>query len=809
MTVTRPFRVIIGGGGISGLTLANALEKADIDYVLLESRDTITPQVGASIGFYANGGRILDQLGCYEQLERQTVPLGLYYNRYANGDIINVTDAMPLIMKRFSYPTTFLERESVLHVLHNALKDKSKIRLRKRISEVDHNAKEVVVTCGDGTSISGDILVGCDGVNSKVRHELWRLSSLQEPDAIDSKDKEMLFAEYICLFGISAENTSLRDGEIHANHAQGLSTLVVKGKNAVFWFMFEKMDKVYHTPDIPRFTKHDAEAFAADHQDVPTTSQLKFREIWDTRKSYTLVATEEAQLKRWSWSRIACVGDCVHKMTPNMGAGGNTAIETAAALANELKKMVDESEKGKPSFDVIKARLGNYQAIREKRVTAILTAANALTRIHALKTWKDKLLAFWILPLAGDSFVNLNCDMIVGAVKLDYLPVPDRSLHGTMAFNPSQGLGQAESKLLRALKALPFLGISAAAVHFMWGIALPPMIARIGEIMEKGIDSQIGHPAFVKPLQSFYGIEFVDSRIRGLAACFASFQFVDVVCNWQTFSFLTDAGVVYAILLIEGARRANVMTLAYAPLLLGYNMQFFGIGVLMAVYCFVHYIQSPIENFNAKDMRLTDMGYTASVLPVLILAHYIPNLGSFLPFIDPQTRHAWNWIWQPFPVYISILQFVLKKTVMPDTVQKDRLENPNRDLPTIHYTIISLCALSAATWWYTLFAAPYSLATLFMPNLAPNQTGDEYVRMFLQFDEIFSMGACLLWLLYLYGDMKKAGMMDNSWIDIILKGISSMAIWGPGATVGLGWLYRERLLASRWHKDALVPGKAN
>lgn len=247
----------------------------------------------------------------------------------------------------------------------------------------------------------------------------------------------------------------------------------------------------------------------------------------------------------------------------------------------------------------------------------------------------------------------------------------------------------------------------------------------------------------------------------------------------------------------------------HSPLLLGYNMQFFGIGVLMPLYCFVHYVQSPIENFRARDWRLTDMGYTASVLPVLVLAHYVPNYGSFLTSIDPQTRHMWNWIWQPFPVYISILQFILKKTIMPNTAQKDRIRNPSRDLATIQYTIGILCALSAVTWWYTLYAAPFSWMTLFVPNLAPNQTGDEYIRMFLQFDEIFSMGACALWLLYLYGDMKKAGMMNDSWIGIVLKGGVSLIALGPGVTVGLGWLYRERLLATRWQKDALVPGKVN
>lgn len=82
------------------------------------------------------------------------------------------------------------------------------------------------------------------------------------------------------------------------------------------------------------------------------------------------------------------------------------------------------------------------------------------------------------------------------------------------------------------------------------------------EIMEKGVHNNVGAPGHIQPLHSFYGIEFVDSRLRGLVACFASFQFVDLISNWQTFSFLTDAGIVYAILLIEGARRANVLTVA-------------------------------------------------------------------------------------------------------------------------------------------------------------------------------------------------------------------------------------------------------
>ncbi|KAH6633730.1 FAD binding domain protein [Boeremia exigua] len=780
------FRVIIAGGGIAGLTLANALEKANIDYVLLEARDTISPEVGASIGIFQNGARLLDQVGCLEAIWKETCALRLGRERNGQGIQYHEGDGVQLVEARTGYPALFVERERVLHIMYQNLRDKSKIELQKRISRVDHNENAVTVTCNDGTIISGDVLVGCDGVHSVVRQEMWRLAHLHEQNSFDPSDKEMLCAEYKCLFGIS---TSTDD-------TVTTRALPVTDKFA---------DK---STELPRFTKKDAESFANDIQNYTITPELTFDKIWSNRSTYTLVPTEEAQLKRWSWGRIACVGDCIHKMTPNMGAGGNAAMETAAALANELKKMVDTAEKGKPSYDNVRAHLANCQKVRDIRLSAVLKAANDLTRMHALATLKDRFLAFWVLPNSGDFSSDLLSDMIIGAVKLDYLPTPERSFHGTMPFNPSQGLGQAESKLWRAVRALPFLAITAAATYFMLGICLPHIVERIGQILEEGVQNAIGEAVHVKMVHSFYGVEFLDSRFRSLTACFASFQFVDHVCSWQTLSFLTDVGIVYSILLIESARRANIMTLSYLPIILGYNMQFFGIGVLMALWCFVHYIQTPIENFRARDLRLTDLSYTASVLPVMLLTYYLPSLISFSAWVDPQIRHAADWIWQPFALWTAILQYLLKKTVMPDTIQQDRIKHPFRDLPVIKYTIYSLCAISVTTWWYTLYNAPFSFATLFIPNVAAMKTHDEFIRLFLQFDEVFSMGACLLWLLYLFGDLKRAGMVDHSWLSIVGRGVVTFAATGPGVTFGLGWWWREQLLATKWHKDAIVAGKS-
>lgn len=96
METARGFRVIIAGGGIAGLTLANALEKANINYVLLEARDTITPQVGASIGFFPNGGRILDQLGCFDPILKDTSELLRGRSRDKNGVQFNFQNGIQL-----------------------------------------------------------------------------------------------------------------------------------------------------------------------------------------------------------------------------------------------------------------------------------------------------------------------------------------------------------------------------------------------------------------------------------------------------------------------------------------------------------------------------------------------------------------------------------------------------------------------------------------------------------------------------------------------------------------------------------------
>lgn len=65
MSPPKHTKILVVGGSVAGLALANSLEQAGIDYLVLEQWHEIAPDVGASIGIFPNGFRILDQLGCY------------------------------------------------------------------------------------------------------------------------------------------------------------------------------------------------------------------------------------------------------------------------------------------------------------------------------------------------------------------------------------------------------------------------------------------------------------------------------------------------------------------------------------------------------------------------------------------------------------------------------------------------------------------------------------------------------------------------------------------------------------------------
>ena len=210
-----------------------------------------------------------------------------------------------------------------------------------------------------------------------------------------------MIAEYRCLFGIAKpEGMPAPAGVEWVTYDKYLSSLTisVKGGNYYF-FIFHKLDRIYPTNEIPRFTREDAEQFAESISEFPIQAEhefkgrLKFSDLWKHQKSFTLVPLEEAQYQCWTFGRIACLGNSIHKGTPNAGEGGNNGIESAAAFANSLVLLQRDTfgKRKAPNRLEVRHALLRYQNNRQKRVYAYLDIAKELTLLQALSDFKHKM----------------------------------------------------------------------------------------------------------------------------------------------------------------------------------------------------------------------------------------------------------------------------------------------------------------------------------------------------------------------------------------------------------------------------------
>ena len=372
-----------------------------------------------------------------------------------------------------------------------------------------------------------------------------------------------MISEYNCLFGITkgVACAKLAPGDVNTSYNLGRCCLSITADgDKVYYFAQERLPETYRLGNIPRYTEDDAADFVARHGDlivVPGPKGLTLADLWQTTVSSRLVAIEEAKFKLWHWGRIGCVGDSIHKSTPNLGVGGNSAVESAAAVANGIKRLADSWRitGRRPAQSEVEKMLAEYKKIRELRANAIVDASGFLARAQNMHGLSTRLFVHYALPWLTEFMPELMGDAIIGAVKLDFLPLPMVSLTGTKPFNPAQGDGFRESRLKRILLALPLLGLAFAA---LWVLNAESIIAATAAIRDSGIFKPIGH---VPILRTFYHIQGLDDFLALINILFfPSVYNVDPVSRQQLISFLTDGTVLLTIWIFESARRANNLT---------------------------------------------------------------------------------------------------------------------------------------------------------------------------------------------------------------------------------------------------------
>ncbi|KAL2820990.1 hypothetical protein BDW59DRAFT_174313 [Aspergillus cavernicola] len=433
------FKVIIVGGSIAGLTLAHCLHRANIDHIIIEKREEIAPQEGASIGLWPNGSQVLEQLGLYDEMERQTEPLNRFLVAQPDGS--TWSNSMPqALLERFGYPIVFFERQKVLHTLYERYPEKARILVNKQVTEVRQTADGVSVVTDDELTYQGSIVVGADGVHSRVRSEMWRLVDDQEPGIMKTREKSGMTAEFACVFGISNAIPGLHSGEHFNVYGQGVTVMTFHGKDRVYWFVINKMDRKYTYPDIPRYSQKDAaETCGSRFGHVRISGDVCIRHLWEKRMYGSMTAMEEGIFETMFHGRVVLMGDAARKMTVNLGQGANSAMEDAALLSTLLEQTIKTrpaDSKCQPTDDQIKRLFKEYQTQRYARTNSLYQRSRFSVR---LQTRDDPMKAFlgrFLLPHATTYACYIASKMVADGAVVGFLPVPGRSSSSRVCVKP-------------------------------------------------------------------------------------------------------------------------------------------------------------------------------------------------------------------------------------------------------------------------------------------------------------------------------------------------------------------------------------
>ena len=82
------------------------------------------------------------------------------------------------------YDFLVIERQQFVKILYDSLPDKTRVLENKVVRDIEDIPNGVRVVLGDGTVEEGDIVVGCDGVNSAVRRLMWERAKKTIPECV-------------------------------------------------------------------------------------------------------------------------------------------------------------------------------------------------------------------------------------------------------------------------------------------------------------------------------------------------------------------------------------------------------------------------------------------------------------------------------------------------------------------------------------------------------------------------------------------------------------------------------------------------
>jgi 2-polyprenyl-6-methoxyphenol hydroxylase-like FAD-dependent oxidoreductase len=163
-------KIIIVGGGIGGLTTAIALRRQGFEVAVMEQAEELR-EIGAGLSVWPNASGALEKLGLLARvLERSEVLERLQLRTWTGELLSNIRTVAD-----FRTPSVCIHRADLLAVLKEETPEEC-VHLGQKFEDFEEPGGVVTASSSGGLKVSGDALVGADGLNSAVRGRVLGLS---------------------------------------------------------------------------------------------------------------------------------------------------------------------------------------------------------------------------------------------------------------------------------------------------------------------------------------------------------------------------------------------------------------------------------------------------------------------------------------------------------------------------------------------------------------------------------------------------------------------------------------------------------
>jgi 2-polyprenyl-6-methoxyphenol hydroxylase-like FAD-dependent oxidoreductase len=305
-------KVLIIGGGIAGIALANFLQDSDWDITITE-RASGWRTIGFGVGIWINGLKILQKLNLGESFWSKTTLI-------AGGAVVDISGRMIFEIPASKLGVSEMARTVERDVLHKALtrrfSDKVTIRFNTDFADIKQLSDKVEVTFKDGSAEQFDVVVGADGIRSEVRQKI--------------------FGDHMKSYGWTAhvywaeKTVGLYDDYYIATDHRKIFLNMPSGDRCVIGFGYINGE---HRNPIEKEPEQLLEEFSA------LSPQMKeVVESIDHSKGMFQDRLDYVSLKRWHKGNIVLIGDAKHGLSPVSGFGTSLALEDGYALSEALKE---------------------------------------------------------------------------------------------------------------------------------------------------------------------------------------------------------------------------------------------------------------------------------------------------------------------------------------------------------------------------------------------------------------------------------------------------------------------------------------